>query len=248
MPEPAGHTGLEAELRQLGRDLEHGWPGTEITASVLDRLGPPPDPARPGPRAWLRRRRYTLAAALLALTVGIGANTPVGASVARWLGFGGVAVERPAETPSSLPTGVPSAGSGPSFDQAAGLVAFVPAEAHGLGVPSGIEVSADRRVLSMSWQGDDGPVRLDQFDGELSWVWLKRSMPEDLRFARVGAHEAVWFEQPHPLTYLDAEGREHTAESRMAARTLVWVVDGVTRRLEGDLSLSRAVEIARAIN
>ena len=42
------------------------------------------------------------------------------------------------------------------------------------GSPQGVQVSTDRRLLSMSWtDADAGPVRLDQFDGRLDYAFAK---------------------------------------------------------------------------
>ncbi len=58
---------------------------------------------------------------------------------------------------------------------AAELVAFTPLVPAELGEPDAVEVSADRVIVSMSWTTDEGPVRLDQFDGRLDFRIAKTS-------------------------------------------------------------------------
>jgi hypothetical protein len=110
-----------------------------------------------------------------------------------------------------------------------------------LGEPDDVEVSADRVIVSMSWSTDDGPVRLDQFDGRLDFRIAKTS--PGVQYARVGETDALWFERPHEVVILDDQERPRTETARLAGHTLIWPAGDVTLRLEGDLSLEQAVEI-----
>jgi hypothetical protein len=48
------------------------------------------------------------------------------------------------------------------------------------------------------------------------------------------------------VTFLDEQGRSRTESARLAGQTLIWPVDDVTLRLEGDLTLGRATEIGES--
>ena len=97
----------------------------------------------------------------------------------------------------------------------------------------------------MSWSsGQDGVVRLDQFDADLDFSVLK-STP-DVFYAVVDGNDALWFEEPHEVVLLDPDGSRRSQSARLAGQALVWVDDAVTLRLEGDLRLERAVEIAES--
>lgn len=246
---------LDQELRELGASLASRGPSEDLATTVLTRIADEPLPvlgrvsrARRAVRAfgrWLRQRWRALAVFLAGTLVVVLVATPVGATVARWFGFGGIAVwEGP--VPTNLPTLPPTLHTGLTIDEARALVDFTPVVPTALGPPDAIEVSADRRVLSMSWMdGPDGTVRLDQFGGEISPVFAKKFI-DDVTYTEVGDRPALWLDQPHPLIYVGADGEEYAESARLAAQTLIWQVGEVTIRLEGDLTMRRAVEIAES--
>lgn len=240
---------LAGELRELGRTALRATPDPEVVASaVLTRLTaePEPEPAADGGRRAQPRRRKAVVAALagllLALTVTL-TTTPVGAAVADWFGIGGVAVEQGPRVPSASASPPPTAASGLTLAQARALVGFAPLVPSELGPPDGIEVSADRRVLSMTWGSGPDTVRLDQFADRLSPYFLKK-VHGSFEATTVDGAPAAWFPEPHEVAVLDEQGRERVESARLAGRTLVWERDGTTLRLEGELTRDRAVEIA----
>jgi hypothetical protein len=97
----------------------------------------------------------------------------------------------------------------------------------------------------MSWTTADGVVRLDQFDGRLDYVMAK-SAP-DVTFTSVGGGDAIWFDDPHEVWVLREDGSSETHAPRLAGHTLIWPVGPTTLRLEGDLPIDRAVEIAESV-
>ena len=119
-----------------------------------------------------------------------------------------------------------------------------------LGSPASVRVSEDRRVVSMDWGSGSTRVHLDQFGGALSWVFVKKYW-EDVTPTTVGGRDAVWLAEPHPIVYVDRAGTERTESARIAGPSLVWqrTASGseVTLRLEGDLSLARALAIAESV-
>jgi hypothetical protein len=243
---------LVADLRSLGRAVSGPEPGPGLPAAVLARLGDAPVPAGPGAVGALARRvvppvraRGRVVAVLVAVVLAAVATPPVRATVADWFGFGGVQVRQgPTPGPTSAPP-PPTVGTGGDLRGAAALVTFdvlAPAE---LGTPDGVSVSADRRVLSMSWSGTaDGDLRLDQFDGRLDYTVVKTT--PGARFTSLGDEEAVWFDAPHDVVILAPDGTRRAETARLAGRTLLWERGGTTLRLEGELGLGRALEIARS--
>jgi hypothetical protein len=151
---------LVADLRALGRTVPRSQPRPALATAVMERVAemPPPRPV-PRPRlladravAALVRWRRCVAVAVVALLVGLAVTPPVRAAVADWFGFAGVLVKDDSSPrPSSAPD-PPGAGTGLGLDRAGSMVAFTPLVPAALGPPDGVEVSADRRVLSMSWQ------------------------------------------------------------------------------------------------
>ena len=119
-----------------------------------------------------------------------------------------------------------------------------------LGAPDHVSVSADRRVVSMEWGSGPDRIHLDQFDGRISWVFVKRVWSQVTPTA-VNGRDAAWIADTHEIAYTDRDGTERRAQSRISGPCLVWerLTDAaaITLRLEGDLSLERAVVIAESV-
>lgn len=249
---------VERELRALGRTMIIEPPHDDLVERVLTRISMPATRRSAKIRRWLTRSRRRLVALIIAaLIIGLALTPPVRAVVRHWLQLGGVVIRTapPPVTgatpaPSATPEPPPRTGRAVTLSQARRLVTFpigVPAD---LDRPDRVSVSDDQRVVSMDWASSPGPLHLDQFDGEISWVFVKQAR-ERLTFVDVAGQDAVWFAQPHPIAYIDSAGLEHTEQARMAGPCLVWqrVVDGrmVTLRLEGRLILSEAISIAESV-
>ena len=58
--------------------------------------------------------------------------------------------------------------------------------------------------------------------------------------------DALWFEEPHEVALLEPDGTRVTHSARLAGHTLIWQEGEVTLRLEGDVDLGRAQEIAES--
>lgn len=246
----------DVALRETLRRIEADTPevGPELSLLVLDRLADEPVPSRSvlaviRARAvdlagWVRARIVRLVAITAALIVGLTVS-PVGAQVADWFDFHGVLVSPGRDDSGDETPSVPPADRRLTLDRAAELVGFPPLVPTALGAPDAVEVSRDRRVVSMSWGSGRGTVRLDQFDEQLAPEFHKSS--DDVRWVRVGLREALWFPTPHHLVLVGDPGEQTTVPPRLAGRTLVWVVDGVTLRLEGRFSVAEATALAQTV-
>ncbi len=227
---------LVRELRLLGRST------ASAASTDADRMATAVVASLPGPaEPWLTPRRLALVVA--ALLVALLAMPPVRAAVADWLGFGGVRVELGvAEDGEAQP---PPAVEGRSeVAEAASRVDFQVLLPEELGRPVGLEVSADGRLLSMTWSVDGSVVRLDQFDGTLDFAIAKQSPA--VQYAAVGQVDALWFEEPHEVVLLDRDGTRRTETARLAGHTLIWPNGRTTLRLEGELDLAEAVAVAES--
>ena len=56
----------------------------------------------------------------------------------------------------------------------------------------------------------------------------------------------MWFEEPHEVVLLEPDGTRRTESARLAGHTLIWQDGDTTLRVEGELDLDRAVEIAES--
>jgi len=182
-------------------------------------------------------------AAGVAVLLALLATPPVRAAVSDWFGFGSVVVHRgdsDGPSPSGGPASPPPVSPGTSLAEAAAKVDFVVFELPSLGEPAGTEVSRDRRVLSAGWAGG---IRLDQ-SSSLGYTFDKTSF--SVQRVTVNGREAIWFEDSHEVALLDEDGARIPDTRRTAGRTLIWTVGDTTLRLEGNLSLDRALEIAES--
>lgn len=227
---------LADELHELGRAIEIPHRNPDLVAEqVMTRLAASERTVRTRGSRW----RAALAAAFVVLIV-LALTPPVRAAVTEW--FGVVITQG---EPSGSAT-VPDADGDLGLRESGDLVPFEPIVPDQLvdthGHPDGVEVSDDRRVLSLSWTGDEGTIRLDEFDGEMSPVFLKRAEHEQVT---VAGRPAIWIRDAHLLTPLDPEGREYVDLVRAADSTLIWQVGDVTLRLEG-LDRAAAIEVAQS--
>ncbi|MQA27079.1 MAG: hypothetical protein GEU94_16810 [Micromonosporaceae bacterium] len=246
---------LSRDLCDLGRDLRVPPLGDGFADAVMARVAEEPTPAPRGAWAtalaeWARQRWRLLVASLLGGLLVLSLSAPVRATVAQWFGFGGVVVG-PAQgpAPSSAPP-PPLAQGDLTLAEAERLVEFEPLLPKELGPPDGVEVSADRRVLSMTWSGGpDGVLRLDQFDGRIDPRFYK-SLHGSAEYGDVrtelGTGQGLWFPRPHEVVVAGPGGEPRTSEARLAGHTLIWQSHDITLRLEGDMNRQRAVTIAES--
>ena len=245
---------LEQELRELGQTLVVAPPPDDLAERVLVRVRAESARRRRLSTWWgwlISSRRRLVAAIVAALLIGLVLTPPVRAAVAEWLRIGGVLIKSapPPVAPSASQEPVPTA-KGVSLDRARAMVDFTLGVPDELGAPDHVTVSADRRVVSMEWGSGTDRIHLDQFDGRLSWVFVKRVWSEVTPTA-VGGRDAAWIADTHEIVYTDRDGTERRAEARISGPCLVWErltgSDVVTLRLEGDLSMERAVVIAESV-
>jgi hypothetical protein len=244
---------LDAELRALGQTLVVAAPADDLVEQVLARLPAGSERTAGWARDRRRTRRRRVVAAIVALVIiGLGLTPPVRAAVVEWLRIGGILVrtEPPVSGPSPSPAPPPTTGMVVTLDEARRLVDFPVGVPAALGPPDRVSVSADRRVVAMDWGSGPEQLHLDQFDGELSWMFLKRTR-DPFQVTSVHGYDAIWFPTAHSISYLDRDGRERTEDARIAGPCLVWErgVAGrrVTMRLEGDQSMTEAVAAAESV-
>jgi hypothetical protein len=256
---------LESDLIEAGRTLRIEPVPDDLATEVLNALAP----VRLGSRRrspswwrWLRARRRRLVAALvIGVLLLVSALTPsVRAAVSEWLRIGGVVIRTGAPP---LPSGAPSAGpptgvSSPppvsgrvvTLEQARASVDFPVGVPSALGAPARVTVSDDRRVVGMDWTVGGRPVHLDQFDGTVSWVFLKQNW-SIVTPTEVDGADAAWLADPHEIVYVDRAGVERRETARVSGPCLVWQptlgLRLTTARLEGVAPLADARKIAESL-
>jgi len=227
---------LPESLRALGRGLTVTVPD-DLAERVLAGI------ARAPVRRGVRWRRWVGAIAALVLAGGVSTavSAPVRAAFIRVLEFSGIEVRDgpgPAPAPSPLLPGEHRTDID-SAEREVGFPIRIPAT---LGTPESVTV-ADGRVVSLHY----GQVRIDEFAGTLGTMWTKYA---DMAAQRttVGGHDALWFDQPVILVYIDADGAQRNESTRLTDGTLVWTDGGVTFRLDGIRPLDAARTVARSMS
>lgn len=229
---------LEAALRSLGARLDVPEP-PPMTDAVLARLDEPP------PRPHTVRRLVTVAvAALVALVTAMVVSPAVRAAVFDFFRIGAVEIHEnlPAPVTPSLNAPLPGERDA-TLEQARAAVDFplrLPAE---LGPPGAVRLADDDRVVTMAFGG----IRVDQFDGGVDPMFTKFTSAADIHHVMVGDLPAIWVDRPHPVFYTDRNGQTREATARLAASTLIWEADGITYRVEGDLTEREAIAIAESL-
>jgi hypothetical protein len=211
---------LELALRQLGAELD--WPPEPS-------LAPRVAAAIRAPRRRSLRRPLALAFAVLVLAVAVAmAVPPARSAILDFFHIGGVEIRR-VETVPRLPANRAAPGVRVPVSEARNSVDFdlvVPDGYQSVYYTSGIVTFVWQDRLLMELRGDEQLLKKVADQGtRIQWV-------------DVNGYPGVWIQgAPHGL-YIPG------GEPRLAGSTLIWVRDGVTFRLEGDLTRQRALELA----
>jgi len=238
---------LEAALRALGTRLDVPEP-PDVTAAVLDRL----DEAEP-PRRWrpVHKIAAAAAAALLALATAMAVSPTVRAAVFDLLRIGGVEIHENQPPPVTPPVSVEPPLPGErdvTLAEARAQAAFPLRLPSALDPPVTVRLIDDARVVSMAFDSPHGQVRIDQFDGRLDPMFTKFTYAEDIHRLFVQGVPGIWVDRPHPVLYTDESGALRDETARLSGSTLIWEKDGLTYRVEGDLTQEQAVEIAESLH
>jgi hypothetical protein len=57
----------------------------------------------------------------------------------------------------------------------------------------------------------------------------------------------MWVKRPHEVAYVGADGQVQPGTLRLSARTLIWMDDGITMRLEGAGTSDEALSMAATV-
>jgi hypothetical protein len=129
----------------------------------------------------------------------------------------------------------------------AGFALRLPTYPSDLGPPDHVFLQdMDGAMAVFVWMSPEDPtlVSLNLFQiASGSWAGEKMAL-NTVQHTRVNGQAALWLEGPYPLRLHNG-----TLEMRriVATHALVWEEDGITYRLEGDLSLAEAIRIAESL-
>jgi hypothetical protein len=257
---------LEAALRDLGRQV--AWPETpDLAGAVAERIGGAE--VRPLPRRPVRRSLVLVAAVMLVVVGGTMALSPgIRAAILRFFSLPGVRIEVQESAPPGAPTVTPSPGAPgvTSFlgrpvglGQARRRVGFPvvvpsalgrPDETYLVGAGDGAMVTlAYRDLTGVPEEEETGwAALLTELRGRPTEQLIKKvTLGANVTEVMVGGERGFFIEGPHEV-YVQGRGKQSVLlPPRLAGNTLLWTRDAVTLRLEADVSLSRALDIARTV-
>ena len=263
MPDPQSTAPLDSELSELARWLEVP-PEPDVTAAVRARLQVPGTTGRQQQR-WTWRVAAVLVAVVTLAAAVVAASPRVRAALLDVLRIGAVQLHPgPAPTlspqsPASQPPWPPPLQAGlesttlAAARRSATFRVLVPAGT--LADPDEVVVERGPHPAYVALRYRPGPgrpptgpsgmaVQVDEIAGDSSRFFQKYLDGAAARLVDVDGAPGVWVEGPHELWVEDRTGAIRYEPPRLAARTLVWQRDGVTLRLEGDLTLQAALAIA----
>lgn len=258
----------EEAVRQRARELVYP-PTPQVAEQVIAHLGE---------RGQGRSRQLQplwVVSLILALLIGLWAVPPVRAAILEFLQIGAVRIwlVEPTPTPTSTPTEETSSGeSAPTvqpsptplrslFDLAgettlaeaeekAGFPVRLPTYPSGLGPPDGVfyqELGGP--VVVLVWMN---PERAGEAKYSLHILGegaiLDKGNPTVIVRTSVNGNPAAWTRGPYVLSYGSGGGEHWDFRRIVSDRVLVWFEDGLTYRLESNLTLEEAKRMAESLS
>jgi hypothetical protein len=235
-------TTLEQELRTLAVV----WPPTpDLAAAIEPRLG-----AQAPRRAWLRPA--AIAFAVLVVAVGaVLALSPGARSAFRELfHLKGVTVVRVEDLPQPSPTRPLQLGEQVTLAEAERRAGFDLVMPEKLGRPD--EVHERKGFVTFVYRANGQPRLLfSQLRAGIAPFFVKKIAGTGTRVqsvnVRVPRDGLFLTGDPHELMFTAPNGANIFEPVFLAGTTLLWERGPLTLRLEGDLTLARALEIARSV-
>jgi hypothetical protein len=234
---------LETRLRALGHELEIP-PERDLAPAVLAQLSP----SGTAPFAW--RRAAALALALVAIAIGTAFAVPQArTAILRFFHVGGATVIRvetlpPAvqRTTGSLGTPLPCTAA----EQRVGFRLMLPAF-KGSGPGSVYVVGDSLATVVLRWHGHR--VLLSEFPSFGTQGLKKLAYGGTIVDpVTVNGRAGLWIQGgQHTLTYFDRAYGFRQRPILISENVLLWVRRDLTLRLEGRLTRSQALELARTV-
>ena len=257
---------LEAQLADLAGALAFP-PTPDLATAIGTRLRAPA--SRPIPFRRSMRRSLLLAAALTLLVVGGAFAVRLGLDLLN-IRFGPVPTIVPTPTAvgaspaASLPLGASLLlGERATLDEVLGISSFRVLVPGPLGAPDSVYVGganlrgqvafvyAPRENLPLAGLLGGAGLLITQARGEIDQGLVDKLIDADLtnvRTLELDGAPAVWISgRPHIFWYVAPDGQVIEDSRRFVGDTLAWERDGVLYRIEGNMSLAVALEIAASM-
>ena len=218
-------------------------------------------PAAIGRAPRIRRSVLLAGAALLLAAAAVTAAIGYGLPGIRILFGPPPSLTAPTETarPSSPPGATLGLGGRVTLDDARGRVDFpilLPADP-AIGPPDAVYLAGPR--LTLVWAPRPGlpgtadpriGLLLVELHARIDEAMIQKNIDSGTSVERVtiGGAPGYWIAgERHMITYLDASGVPILDSERVVGNTLVWTADGITYRLEGELTRIDAIALAESL-
>jgi hypothetical protein len=259
-------TDFEKQLRSIASGMDYP-PNPDIAGSVAARLRGPH-------RRSMSRSTVRILVAVVILLASLLILPPVRAAVLEFIQVGAVRIFRTEPMPAPPPTQFPSTmvpvtatpavtpalpSLIPLLENMAGestlsnarqtvdypiLLPTYPAE---IGEPDRVFIQeADGPIIILVWMDPQLPDHVKMslhFIPEGSWVVTKFA-PRATADTSVNGQQAIWAVGPYPLMM---QNGDMEISRLVAGHVLIWESDGITYRLETDLSMDEAVRVAESL-
>jgi hypothetical protein len=123
---------------------------------------------------------------------------------------------------------------------------LLPGEPTDLGQPDHVFLQENGQFIILVWLDHQQPdkVRLSLHEIGSNSVLVSKYQPRVLEQILVNGHDAAWVQGPY---IVELTNGDHTWRKLVNGSTLIWEADGVTYRLESDLTLEQALPIAESL-
>jgi hypothetical protein len=238
-------TPLEHELQGLASAVD--WPDApDVSSAVLASIAD----ERPWRAPRLRRLALALAVVLAAL-LAVLAVPPARTAIFDWLGIGSARIIRVDELPSLAPTpGLQILGQRVTLEGArlrAGFPFAGPPDDER--PPDEIRVAPGMRVTYVWHDGARVRLLVTQFPGDATDPGLIKKFVSSgtrIELAQVDGNRALWLAGgPHAVLFVAPDGTVHDDLGWLAGNTLLVAANGLTMRIEAQIDLEKAIELAR---
>ena len=228
-------TELERALVALGGELEFP-PTPDLVRAVSGRLQR---------RRWRRPLVLAVAVAVVALAIAM-AVPPARSAILRFFHLGSATVEQVETLPPAQQRPI-TAGLGPALVREDAEMAAQ----FGIRLPKGVapqQFYAQPGMISTVLRADGKPVLLSELKGDQTVLFKKFASPAtSVQPVDLGEFGLWLHGGPHVLMWQFNFGRVHRVETRLAGNVLLWLDQGITYRLEGDLDKSQMLHLAGQI-
>ncbi len=243
---------FEQKVFSISKGLD--YPSTpDISADVMKKIHPSTQP-----RFISRRLTWSLTLILI-LLVSLFAIPPVRAAILEFIQIGIVRIFPPNVQPTEelIPTITPAPSMIPILSSIYGKTSLESAQEkvdyeillpRNFGEPDYVFVqNADGYMTILVWMNPQQPQSVElslHFIPNGSWAITKMG-PRVLQETLVNGYKAVWAEGPYPLVV--SNGYDIDFTRLIEGNVLIWTNGKVTYRLETDLSMEEAIEIAETL-